>query len=124
MRVLVVEDEPKLASLLQRGLVEEGHPTDVASSGEDAIWMSLAHEYDAIVLDAVLPTIDGFETCRRLREAGVSASVLMLSACSATDDRVVALSICVDDYLAKLFSFDELLARLNAMQVDGRARRS
>ncbi len=71
MRVLVVEDEPKIAALLRRGLAEEGHPTDVAASGEDALWMSEAHDYDAIVLDVMLPGIDGFETCRRMRAAGV-----------------------------------------------------
>src|SRR5271154_5097230 len=116
MRILVVEDEPKIAALLRRGLAEEGHPTDVAVSGEDALWMSGAHDYDAIVLDVMLPGIDGFETCRRMREAEVWAPVLMLTARNAIADRVAGLDVGADDYLAKPFSFDELLARLRALR--------
>jgi two-component system OmpR family response regulator len=116
MRVLVVEDEPKIAALLRRGLAEEGHPTDIATSGEDALWMSQAHEYDAIVLDVMLPEIDGFETCRRMRAADVWAPVLMLTARNAIADRVNGLDVGADDYLAKPFSFDELLARLRALR--------
>ena len=116
MRILVVEDEPKIAALLRRGLSEEGHPTDVATSGEDALWMSQAHDYDAIVLDVVLPGIDGFETCRRMRAAEVWAPVLMLTARNAIADRVAGLDVGADDYLAKPFSFDELLARLRALR--------
>jgi two-component system OmpR family response regulator len=119
MRVLVVEDEPKIASLLRRGLSEEGHPTDVATCGEDALWMSQAHEYDAILLDVMLPGIDGFETCRRLRDADVWAPVLMLTARDAIADRVAGLDVGADDYLAKPFSFDELLARLRALKRRG-----
>ncbi|MGZ4337725.1 MAG: response regulator, partial [Gaiellaceae bacterium] len=80
MRVLIVEDELKMASLLRRGLVEEGHAADVAPSGEDALWMAQAHPYEAIVLDVMLPGLNGFETCRQLRNAGVWAPVLMLTA--------------------------------------------
>jgi two-component system, OmpR family, response regulator len=116
MRVLVVEDEPKIAALLRRGLAEEGHPTDIATSGEDALWMSQAHDYDAIVLDVMLPEIDGFETCRRMRAADVWAPVLMLTARNAIADRVAGLDVGADDYLAKPFSFDELLARLRALR--------
>jgi two-component system OmpR family response regulator len=116
MRVLVVEDEPKIASLLRRGLAEEGHPTDIATTGEDALWMSQAHDYDAIVLDVMLPEIDGFETCRRMRAAEVWAPVLMLTARNAIVDRVAGLDVGADDYLAKPFSFDELLARLRALR--------
>jgi two-component system OmpR family response regulator len=123
MRVLVVEDEPKMAALVRRGLSEEGHPTDIATSGEDALWMSQAHDYDAIVLDVMLPQIDGFETCRRLRKAGVWAPVLMLTARTAIDDRVAGLDVGADDYLAKPFSFDELLARLRALQRRGSSER-
>jgi two-component system, OmpR family, response regulator len=119
MRVLVVEDEPKIAALLRRGLSEEGHPTDVATCGEDAIWMSQAHEYDAILLDVMLPGIDGFETCRRLRDAAVWAPVLMLTARDAIADRVAGLDVGADDYLAKPFSFEELLARLRALKRRG-----
>jgi two-component system OmpR family response regulator len=123
MRVLVVEDEPKIAALLRRGLSEEGHPTDVATSGEDALWMSQSHEYDAIVLDVMLPNIDGFETCRRMREGGVWTPVLMLTARNAIEDRVAGLDVGADDYLAKPFSFDELLARLRALQRRGGSER-
>jgi two-component system, OmpR family, response regulator len=123
MRVLVVEDEPKIAALLRRGLTEEGHPTDVATCGEDALWMSQAHEYDAIVLDVMLPRIDGFETCRRMRSAEVWAPVLMLTARNEIADRVAGLDVGADDYLAKPFSFDELLARLRALQRRGGAER-
>jgi two-component system OmpR family response regulator len=115
MRVLVVEDEVKMAALLRRGLVEEGLSADVARSGEDALWMAAATEYDAIVLDVMLPGTDGFEVCRRLREAGRWAPVLMLTARDAVEDRVQGLDAGADDYLTKPFSFAELLARLRAL---------
>ena len=115
MRVLVVEDEPKMAALVRRGLVEEGHVADVAGVGEDAVWMAGAHPYDAIVLDVVLPGINGFETCRQLRAAGVWTPVLMLTARDAVEDRVAGLDAGADDYLAKPFSLAEFLARLRAL---------
>lgn len=115
MRILVVEDEPKMAALVRRGLVEEGMAADVAATGEDALWMAGATAYDAIVLDVMLPGIDGFETCRRLRESGVWAPVLMLTARDAVEDRVAGLDGGADDYLTKPFSFSELLARLRAL---------
>ena len=115
MRVLVVEDEVKMARLISRGLVEEGHAADVAATGEDALWMAGAHQYDAIVLDIMLPQASGFETCRRLRNAGVWAPVLMLTARDAVEDRVAGLDSGADDYLTKPFSFEELLARLRAL---------
>ena len=111
MRVLVVEDEIKMASLIRRGLRSEGLAADVAIKGEDALWMAEATEYDVIVLDVMLPGIDGFETCRRLRESGIWAPVLMLTARDAVDDRVAGLDGGADDYLTKPFSFAELLAR-------------
>src|SRR5207247_9504102 len=80
VRVLSVEDELKMASLVRRGLVEEGHAADVAATGEDAVWLAQAHPYDAIVLDVMLPGLNGFETCRELRSAGVWTPVLMLTA--------------------------------------------
>jgi two-component system OmpR family response regulator len=123
MRILVVEDELKMASLVRRGLTEEGHAADVATSGEDALWMAEAHEYDAIVLDVVLPGLSGFETCRRLREAGVWAPVLMLTARDGVDDRVAGLDVGADDYLTKPFSFAELLARLRAVARRGGVER-
>jgi two-component system, OmpR family, response regulator len=115
MRILVVEDELKMASLLRRGLVEEGHAVDVARTGDDALWMAGAAEYDAIVLDLMLPGVDGIDVCRRVRESGVWAPVLMLTARDGVDDRVAGLDAGADDYLAKPFSFAELLARLRAL---------
>jgi len=123
MRILVVEDELKMASLVRRGLTEEGHAADVATSGEEALWMAEAHEYDAIVLDVMLPRLNGFETCRRLREAGVWAPVLMLTARDGVDDRVAGLDVGADDYLVKPFSFAELLARLRAVARRGGVER-
>ncbi|MGZ5324190.1 MAG: response regulator, partial [Solirubrobacterales bacterium] len=105
MRVLVVEDEVKMAALLRRGLQEEGMVVDVAARGEDALWMAGSTEFDAIVLDVMLPGIDGFETCRRLRDDGVGAPVLMLTARDAVADRVAGLDGGADDYLTKPFSF-------------------
>jgi two-component system, OmpR family, response regulator len=115
MRVLIVEDELKMAGLVRRGLLEEGHAADVASSGEEAIWMAQAHPYDAIVLDVMLPRLSGYDTCRTLRNAGVWAPVLMLTARDAVEDRVAGLDAGADDYLTKPFSFAELLARLRAL---------
>ena len=123
MRVLIVENEVKMASLIRRGLCEEGLAADVAIRGEDALWMAGSTEYDAIVLDVMLPGIDGFETCRRLRKAGVWAPVLMLTARDAVDDRVAGLDGGADDYLTKPFSFAELLARLRALARRGPVER-
>jgi two-component system OmpR family response regulator len=115
MRVLIVEDEIKMASLIRRGLREEGLAADVAVRGEDALWMAAASPYDAIVVDLMLPGIDGFETCRRLREQKIWAPVLMLTARDAVEDRVAGLETGADDYLIKPFSFVELVARLRAL---------
>jgi two-component system OmpR family response regulator len=115
MRVLVVEDEPKLAALVARALREEGHPTDVASGGKDGLWMASSAPYDAIVLDVMLPDIDGFEVVRRLRSREVWTPVLLLTARDAISDRVGGLDSGADDYLTKPFAFDELLARLRAI---------
>ncbi|HKN62730.1 MAG TPA: response regulator transcription factor [Gaiellaceae bacterium] len=115
MRVLVVEDERKLGELLRRGLGEEGYAADLADRGEEALWMAGAVPYDLIVLDVMLPGADGFEICRRLRGSGVWAPVLMLTARDAVDDRVSGLDAGADDYLAKPFAFEELLARLRAL---------
>src|SRR3954463_12785244 len=115
MRVLVVEDEVKMASLIRRGMREEGLAADVAIKGEDALWMAQATGYDAIVLDVMLPGIDGFETCRRLREDGGWGPVLMLTARDAGEARGAGLEGGADDSLTKPFSFAELLARLRAL---------
>jgi two-component system, OmpR family, response regulator len=119
MRILIVEDELKMARLIKRGLQDEGQAADVASSGEDALWMAGATDYDVVVLDVMLPGIDGFETCRRLRRDGVWSPVVMLTARDAVEDRVAGLDGGADDYLAKPFSFSELLARLRALSRRG-----
>jgi two-component system OmpR family response regulator len=123
MRVLIVEDDLRMASLVRRGLTGEGLAADVAGSGEDALWMAQAHPYDAIVLDVMLPGLDGFETCRRLRGAGVWVPVLMLTARDAVEDRVAGLDSGADDYLVKPFAFAELLARLRALARRGESER-
>jgi len=115
MRVLIVEDEAKMAGLIGRGLREDGMAVDLSGNGEDAVWMAGATGYDAIVLDVLLPGIDGFEVCRRLREDGVDAPVLMLTARDAVEDRVRGLDTGADDYLTKPFSLAELAARLRAL---------
>jgi len=115
MRVLVVEDELRMASLIRRGLVKEGLAADIAPNGEEALVSARASDYDAIVLDVMLPGINGFETCRRLREGGVWAPVLMLTARDSVEDRVAGLDTGADDYLVKPFAFAELLARLRAL---------
>jgi two-component system, OmpR family, response regulator len=115
MRVLIVEDEVKMAGLIRRGLRHEGYAADVATKGEDALWMAAATEYDAIVLDVMLPGLDGFEVCRRLRSAGQWSPVLMLTARDSVRDRVAGLDGGADDYLTKPFSYAELLARLRAL---------
>jgi two-component system OmpR family response regulator len=115
VRVLVVEDDVKMAGLLRRGLAEEGLSADVARTGDDALWMAGAAEYDAIVLDVMLPGTDGFAVCRRLREDGTWTPVLLLTARVSVDDRVAGLDAGADDYLTKPFSFAELLARLRAL---------
>jgi two-component system OmpR family response regulator len=115
MRVLVVEDEVRMATLIRRGLVQEGFAAVLAETGEDALWMAAAHDYDAIVLDVMLPGFNGFETCRRLRSGGVWAPVLMLTARDSVEDRVAGLDTGADDYLVKPFAFAELLARLRAL---------
>jgi len=123
MRVLVVEDEPKMAGLVKRGLEEEGIAVDVSGRGEDAVWMAGSTEYDVVVLDVMLPGLDGFEVCRRLRADEVWTPVLMLTARDAVEDRVTGLDGGADDYLVKPFSFDELLARLRALARRGSAER-
>ncbi|KLL09543.1 MULTISPECIES: response regulator transcription factor [Protofrankia] len=115
MRVLVVEDETRTATLLRRGLTEEGFAVDIVADGLEAVWQASEIAYDVIVLDLMLPGLDGFEVCRRLRAAGRWAPVLMLSARSEVTDRVRGLDVGADDYLAKPFSFDELFARIRAL---------
>lgn len=120
MRLLVVEDEKKMASLLKRGLQEEGYAVDVASTVEDAVWLGTANPYDSVILDLMLPDGDGFDVCRRLRIAKQWAPILMLTARDAVGDRIRGLDSGADDYLTKPFSFEELAARLRALLRRGR----
>jgi two-component system OmpR family response regulator len=123
VRLLVVEDEVKMAGLLRRGLAEDGYAVDVAPTGEAGLARAGATEYDAVVLDLMLPGMNGLETCRRLRERGVWAPVLVLTARDAVEDRVAGLDSGADDYLVKPFSFAELLARLRALVRRGAVER-
>jgi two-component system, OmpR family, response regulator len=115
MRVLVIEDEVRMARLIKRALEEEGHAVDVAGDGPDGLWMATENPYAAVVLDVMLPGFDGFELCRRLRAAGIWAPVLMLTARDEVGDRVRGLDAGADDYLVKPFSLLELSARLRAL---------
>lgn len=115
MRVLVVEDEVKMASLVRRGLEREGYVVDVATDGSEALWAAREQEFDAIVLDAMIPEPDGFAVCRALRQEGRWAPVLMLTARDGVEDRVRGLDAGADDYLTKPFAFEELFARLRAL---------
>ena len=123
MRVLIVEDEVKLASLIRRGLREEGLLADVAIKGEDALRMAGSCEYDVIVLDVMLPGIDGLETRKRLRADGARTPILMLTARGEDGDRIDGLNVGADDYLTKPFAFGELIARLHALAHRGEIER-
>ena len=114
MHILVVEDEPRMAELLRRGLLRHGHVVDVAASGEDALALAATGTHAAVVLDLRLPGIDGVETCRQLRERGATTPVLMLTARDGIADRVAGLDAGADDYLVKPFAFAELAARVRA----------
>lgn len=115
MRLLLVEDEPDAARLLARGLREHSYAVDVAADGEAACYQASLVDYDAIVLDVMLPDRDGFDVCRQLRGEGLAAPILMLTARDAVEDRVAGLDSGADDYLEKPFDFRELLARLRAL---------
>jgi two-component system, OmpR family, response regulator len=123
VRTLVVEDDPKLGPLLRRGLSERGGAADLATRGEDALWMARSSRYDAIVLDVMLPGLNGFETCARLRAEGVWTPVLLLTARDAVEDRIRGLDAGADDYLTKPFSIAEMRARLRAIVRRGEAER-
>jgi two-component system, OmpR family, response regulator len=123
VRILVVEDHPEMAGLLEQRLREDGFAVDVVGSGEDAVWMAVENDYDAVVLDVMLPGIDGVEACRRIRGAERWAPVLLLTARDAVRDRVLGLDAGADDYLTKPFSLAELLARLRALIRRGRSDR-
>ncbi len=119
MRVLVVEDNVRMLDVLRRGLSEAGHVVDVAADGPSGLSQATAGAYDAVVLDVMLPGMDGFELCRSLRDRAVWTPVLMLTARDAVPDRVRGLDHGADDYLVKPFAFTELLGRLRALQRRG-----
>src|SRR3977135_1550394 len=123
MRILLVEDEPKLARALMRGLERTGYAVDLAGSGEDAVLLATTHDYDAVVLDVMLPGKDGFEVCRALRSEECWSPVLMLTARDRVEDRIHGLDAGADDYLVKPFDFGELLARLPALNRRGTSQR-
>ena len=115
VRILVVDDDVRLASVVSRGLSEEGYAVDVAYEGEEAQYLAEINDYDLILLDLMMPVIDGLTVCRTLREAGLETPILMLTAKDAVADRVVGLDTGADDYLVKPFAFDELVARVRAL---------
>ncbi len=123
MRVLVVEDEVRMAALLKRGLEADGYAVDVTNDGTDGLWMASEHDYDAIVLDAMLPGRDGFAVCAQLRSRSRWAPVLMLTARDGVTDRIRGLDAGADDYLTKPFAFGELTARLRALVRRGTVER-
>ncbi len=115
MHILVVEDERRLAGLLRRVLQEERHTVDLASDGRSGLDLALSDTYDLVILDLLLPDLDGLELCQRLRAARIETPVLMLTARGAVEDRVRGLNVGADDYLVKPFAMEELLARVNAL---------
>jgi two-component system, OmpR family, copper resistance phosphate regulon response regulator CusR len=115
MRILLVEDEPRVARFIAKGLREQSYAVDIASDGAAALYKAEIDDYDLIVLDVMIPLRDGFDVCRELRRQGVTTPVLMLTARDAVNDRVAGLDAGADDYLSKPFDFKELLARLRAL---------
>lgn len=115
MRILVIEDEKKVADFIKRGLKEEGYSADVAFDGEEGHFQVSSNEYDVIILDLMLPKIDGISLCRKLRQEKITTPILMLTAKDSVKDKVTGLDSGANDYLTKPFSFEELLARIRAL---------
>ncbi|PYP87401.1 MAG: DNA-binding response regulator [Blastocatellia bacterium AA13] len=115
MRVLLLEDEPRVAHFIARGLREQSYAVDIAGDGEDALYHSSINEYDLFILDVMVPQKDGFQVCREMRAQGIRQPILMLTARDAIDDRVLGLDCGADDYIGKPFDFKELLARMRAL---------
>ncbi len=115
MHILIVEDEKRIAYLLRRVLLEERHTVDLAYEGNEGLDLALSDTYDAVVLDIMLPGIDGIEVCRQMRGENIMTPVLMLTARGAVEDRVTGLNVGADDYLTKPFAMEEFLARVNAL---------
>lgn len=122
MRILIVEDDPEISRFLVRGLTEEQHSVVLLTDGHDVAEIAAADEFDAIVLDIMLPGLDGFAVCRAVRRAGIDIPIIMVTARDDVRDRVTGLDDGADDYLTKPFAFDELLARLRAVARRGRTR--
>ncbi len=118
MRILVVEDDPKIAAFVQKGLLEESYQVDVSHHGDEAIYLAQVQQYDVILLDVMLPGTDGMEVCRRLREKRVNTPIIMLTARNRLEDKIDGLDSGADDYLTKPFAFEELLARIRVQLRD------
>ncbi len=115
MRILVIEDEKKIADFIKRGLKEEGYAVDTALDGENGLFLAKTNDYDLILLDLMLPKIDGITVCKKLREDKIASPIIMLTAKDAVKDKVTGLDAGADDYLTKPFAFEELLARIRAI---------
>ena len=115
MRILVIEDEKKIADFIRRGLKEEGYATDVAYDGENGYFLAKTNDYDLILLDLMLPKLDGITVCKRLKDERVASPIIMLTAKDTTREKVAGLDSGADDYLTKPFAFEELLARIRAV---------
>ncbi|WP_455378493.1 response regulator [Petrachloros mirabilis] len=115
MRILIIEDDPDLAEFVQKGLREERYAVDCAQDGEEGLLMASTIPYDLVILDVMLPKLDGFTVCRRLRASANTTPILLLTAKGTVDDRVAGLNLGADDYLTKPFAFAELLARVRAL---------
>jgi len=115
MRLLIIEDNKTLARSLRQGFREEGFAVDVGADGEEGLWYAESNPYDVVVLDLTLPKLDGLELLRRIRRRGIASHVICLTARGATEDKVQALNLGADDYLAKPFAFEELLARVRSL---------
>ena len=115
MRILVIEDEKKISDFIKRGLKEEGYAVDVGADGENGLFLARTNDYDLILLDLMLPKIDGITVCKKLREEKISSPIIMLTAKDAVKDKVTGLDAGADDYITKPFAFEELLARVRAI---------
>lgn len=116
MRILLVEDEPQVVEFIKKGLTEKGYETEVAYDGQMGERLASKGDFDLIIIDVILPVINGFELCKRIREKGLQTPVLMLTALGTTEDKVSGFDAGADDYLVKPFEFAELLARINALK--------
>lgn len=124
MRILLIEDETKLARLIQQGLAEEGWWVEAVADGQEGLKLAFLQEHDLIILDGLLPGLDGLELCAQLREGGIATPILMLSVRNQVHDRIRGLNVGADDYLSKPFEFEELLARIRALLRRGTPSRS